>query len=285
MLEVWVGDRLVPTDRAVVSVFDVGFRSGEGIFETLRVYGERPFRLDAHLDRAEDGAAALGFDLGPRDRTRDACLSTARANAGRLGAESVLRLTATPGPIAPDSPFPGTPSGEPTLVVTSHPLRVPPDLYDRGVRAVTVPWRRELPRVKTVSYVASAVARRHAREQGADDALFTDAAGACVLEGAASNLFVVVDGHLLTPPAEDVLAGVTRAVVLEAAAEEGIEVEERHVRLDELHGCDEAFLTATTREVVPLVAVDDRTLGTGLPGPVTRRLHAAYRRTVENETD
>lgn len=283
VLRAWVGDELVPVERAVVSVFDRGFRSGEGVFETLRVYGRHPFRLDAHLARAFEGAAALEFDVGPRDRIREACLTTAAANAQELGEDSVLRLTATPGTIDPASPFPGTPTGDPTVVVTSHPLELPADLYERGVRALTVPWRRELPRVKTVSYVAPALARRRARAQGADEALFTDPAAGQVLEGSASNLFAVIDGELVTPPEESVLAGVTRAVVLEVAAGEGIPVTERPLGLEELRTCSEAFITATTREVVPLVQVDDHRIGEGAPGPLTRRLHAAYRRAVEAE--
>ena len=283
MLKVWVDDVLVAADRAVVSVFDRGFRSGEGVFETFRVYGELPFRLDAHLDRACTGAAAIGFDPGPADHLRRACLATARANRGELGDGSVLRLTITPGAIDPASPFPGVTVAGPTIVVTSHPLVLPPDLHERGVRAMTVPWRRELPRVKTVSYVASALARQQARDQDADEALFTDATRTHVLEGSASNLFAVLGDRLVTPPEEDILAGVTRAVVLEAAAEEGLEVVERPLALDELWTCDEAFLTATTREVVPLVAVDGRAVGGGAPGRVTRRLHQAYRRAVDAE--
>lgn len=283
MLQAYVGDGLVPVEEALVSVFDRGFRAGEGVFETFRVYGRHVFRLTAHLARAHDGAEALGFDLGPRDRVREACIVTARSNAPLLGESSVLRLTLTPGAIDPSSPFPGTTSGGPTLVVTSHPLSLPPGLYDRGVRALTVPWRRELPRVKTVSYVASAVARRQAQAAGADEALFTDPDRGLVLEGSASNLFAMVGGVLVTPPADEILGGVTRAVVLEAAAADGIEVVERPLGLEELLGGTEAFLTATTREVVPLVSVDGHRIAGGEPGPVTRRLHEAYRRAVADE--
>lgn len=283
MLQAYVGQGLVPVGEATVSVFDRGFRAGEGVFETFRVYGRHVFRLDAHLDRAHEGAAALGFDAGPRGRLRDACIVTARNNSPHLGDDSVLRLTVTPGAIDPASPFPGTTSEGPTLVVTSHRLALPTGLHDQGVRALTVPWRRELPRVKTVSYVASALARRQAQAGGADEALFTDVRRGLVLEGSASNLFAVVGGALVTPPAAEVLGGVTRAVVLEAAAAAGIEVVERALGLEELLSSDEAFLTATTREVVPLVVVDGHTVGEGAPGPLTRRLHAAYRRAVADE--
>lgn len=283
MLQAYVGDGLVPVEEAVVSVFDRGFRSGEGVFETFRVYGRHVFRLDDHLARAYAGAEALGFDVGPRDHVREACIVTAQSNATLLGDTAVLRLTLTPGPIDPSSPFPGATSGRPTLVVTSHPLSLPPELYDRGVRALTVPWRRELPQVKTVSYVTSALARRQAQADGADEALFTDPTRGLVLEGSASNLFALLGEVLVTPPAHEILGGVTRAVVLEAAAADGISIVERPLGVEELLEGTEAFLTATTREVVPLVAVDGHTIGDGEPGPVTRRLHAAYRRAVSDE--
>lgn len=283
MLQVWVDGRLVDADRAVVSVYDRGFRAGEGVFETFRVYGEHVFRLDAHLARAFRGAGDLGFDVGATGAIRDACVRTATVNAAELGDRSVLRLTITPGAIDPTSPFPGRTVVGPTVVVTSHPLELPEHLYDDGVRAVTVPWGRELPQVKAVSYLASTMARRHAFSRGADEALFTDPGRRHVLEGSASNLFAVVGGALVTPPAEAILVGVTRQVVLEAAVEAAIHVDERPLTVAELTAADEAFLTATTREVVPLVAVDERPIGSGRPGPVTGRLHAAYRAAVEAE--
>lgn len=283
MLQAWVGDGLVPADRATVSVYDRGFRSGEGVFETFAVHGEHVFRLDDHLTRALRGAGQLDFEVASLDAVRTACLRTAEANAPRLGERSVLRLTLTPGAIDPASPFPGHPVPSTTVVVTSHALEIPSGLYVDGMRAVTVPWGRELPNVKAVSYLASTLARRHAASLGADEALFTDRGRLHVLEGSASNLFAVVADRIVTPPAEAVLAGVTRAVVLEVATDAGIQVEERPVALTELRSASEAFVTATTREVVPLVRVDDDAVGDGRPGPVTARLHRAYRAVVAAE--
>lgn len=281
-LQAWVGDRLVPAANATISAFDQGFRSGEGVFETLRAYGDHVFRLAAHLDRAVAGATSLGFDPGPREQLAAAVTATAHANLDALhGRDSALRLTVSSGPIDPASAFPGASLGRPTIVVSSHPL--PPDPPPDGWTAVSVPLTRELPHVKALSYVAATTARRQARETGADEALLLNPAGE-VLEGSGSNLFAVIDGELVTPAADaGLLAGVTRGVVLEVAARLGVPVQERSLALAELLTADEAFLTATTREVVPLTAVDGRPVGAGRPGPVTARLQAGYRDAVEAE--
>ncbi len=280
MLQVWVDDGLVPAEHATVSVYDRGFRTGEGVFETLRAYGEHVFRLRAHLERARAGALELGFDPGPTDRLAEAVRRTATANFETLDRrDSALRLTVSAGRIDPDSPIPGRPAGPSTVVVTSHRLAEAPE----AAHAVTVPLTRELPHVKAVSYLVAMTARRRAKELGADEALLTDERGR-VLEGAGSNVFAVRDGTLLTPSADaGLLAGVTRGVVLELARAEGIGVDERPFDVVELAGAEEAFLTSTTRELVPLRTVDGYEIGGSPPGEVTRRLQRAYAAEVVRE--
>jgi D-amino acid aminotransferase len=281
MTKVWLNDGLVPADEARISVFDRGFRSGEGIFETVRAYGTHPFRLDAHLARAEAGAHELGFAFPPREDVAEAIRATATANAA--GSDLALRLTVTPGPIEPGSPFPGAPSDAPTLVVTAHPLEIDPDTYRRGVRAAAIPRSRELPGVKAVSYLTASLARREAQERGASEALLVTPDEE-VLEGSYSNVFAVIDGTPVTPPLEaGILAGVTRAVVLEIAGEAGVPVDERSLPLAALLAAEEAFLTASTREIVPIVSVDGHDIGDGTPGPVTTRLLEGYRAEVRRE--
>ncbi|MDQ3932495.1 MAG: aminotransferase class IV [Actinomycetota bacterium] len=264
-----------------MSVFDRGFRYGEGVFETMRAYGTHPFRLGAHLDRAAEGARVLEFELPRRARLEAAITATVQANAD--DGDLAVRLTVTPGLIDPSSPFPGQPLGGSTLVVTAHPLTYGEELYRVGVSAAVVPRARELPGIKSVSYLAAVLARREAKRHGAEEALLTDPAG-MVLEGSHSNLFAVVDRRLITPPpGAGILPGVTRAVTLEIAAGLGIPVLERPLPLAELLGAEEAFLTASTRELVPLVRVDDVPIGSGSPGPMTRTLHEAYRAEVRRE--
>lgn len=273
----WVDGDLVPVHEARISAFDQGFRTGEGVFETLRAYGGHVFRLDAHVRRAAEGARALEFHPGDHDRLAHAVTATAAANLAALnGQDSAVRLTVTPGRLDPTSPFPGEIAAGPTVVVTSHPLAPDPAMWERGVTALTVPWSRQLPQIKAVSYLAASTARRRARRHGAYEALLTS--GGNVLEGASSNVFAVVDGTLVTPPVEaGLLAGVTRAVVLELAAAAGLPTVERSLAVDELAAAEEAMLTSTTREIVPLVAIDGAPVGSGRPGATTMRLLAAYR--------
>lgn len=285
-MRAWVGDGLVDATQARVSVFDRGFRTGEGVFETLRAYGTHPFRLEAHLDRAAAGADTLGFALPDREELSHAILETARANAAE-GQDLALRLTVTPGEVDPEAAFPPVVESEPTptVVVTGNALRYDPAMYRDGVSAAVVAWSREIPQVKAVSYLAASLARREARAQGADEALLTDPRG-MVLEGSYSNVFAVIRGVLVTPPLEaGILPGVTRAVTLAVAGDEGLVVEERPLSVTELVEADESFLTASTREIVPLVRVAGRTVGEGRPGPVTQALHEGYRAEVRRETE
>jgi branched-subunit amino acid aminotransferase/4-amino-4-deoxychorismate lyase len=280
-LRAWVDGDLLPAERAVVSVYDRGFRTGEGVFETLRAYGDHVFRLEAHLRRARAGANELGFDPGPGERLAEAVWATTLGNLAAFdGADTAVRLTVSAGPVEPDSPIPGRPAGPATVVVTSHPLAPRP----ASMTAVSVDLARELPHVKAVSYLVAVTARRQAAERGADEALLTDGTGR-VLEGASSNVFAVLDGVLVTPGTDDgLLAGVTRQVVLELARAAGVPVAQRPLELAEFRGADEAFLTSTTRELVPLVAVDGAPLRhDGGPGPVTARLQEAYAAEVRRE--
>jgi branched-subunit amino acid aminotransferase/4-amino-4-deoxychorismate lyase len=279
-LLVWVDGALVPASAAQVSVYDRGFRSGEGVFETLRAYGDHAFRLGAHVDRAVAGADVLGFALDPAV-LRSAVAATAAANLPIIdGADSAIRLTTSAGPIDPDSLFPGAPEGRPTIVVTSHRLRPP---RTGGSSAITVALARDLPHVKAVSYLVALTARRRAREAGVDEALLTTGDGR-VLEGSSSNVVAVIGGRLVTPPVrEGLLAGVTRSVVLEVAQRQAISVEERPLTIIELADADEAFLTATTREVIPLTHLDGAAIGDGRPGTLTAAIHAGYRDEVARE--
>jgi D-alanine transaminase len=278
----WVDGELVPLERASVNVLDQGFRTGEGVFETMRAYEGHVFRLAPHLDRAVAGAMRLGFETPPADQLARAVRDTVDANQ-HVGGDLAMRLTVTPGPLDPHAPWPMSSLGTPTVVVTAHALRLSPALYEHGVRAVTVPWVREMAEVKSVSYLSASMARRRARAAGADEALLTDGHDH-VVEGASSNVFAVVDGRLVTPPVgTGLLAGVTRATVVDVAPAVGHPVTEVPLPVAALRDADEVFLTASTRELVPVVRVDDTLIGTGTPGPVVAALLAAYRAEVERE--
>ena len=273
---VWINGRIVRGEDAVLSVFDRGARDGGGIFETVRVYGGRPFAWLRHLERLVLSAAELGFPVPPSPaRLREGIDELLAAQ--RLD-DAVVRLTVTRG-IA---------GGRPTRTgawIEASPAagRLWPGTRRGGARVMfsSVPFQQGwIGRHKTTSRMAWDLAREEARAVGADEALLV-APGGHVLEGAASNLFLVEDGEVLTPPlSHDVLPGVTRAVVLELCRELGLRHREAPVRRTHLEQAGEIFLTNSVQEVLPVVLLDRRPVPareTGL------KLLAAYRERVAKE--
>jgi branched-chain amino acid aminotransferase len=255
----------VPVDPAAPAVpaLDPGLL-GVGVYESIRTYDGVPFALEAHLARLAEGAAAL--DIGcPRDALRAEVLEA----VDRLGApgETRIRIVLTAGD---------------TRVVSADALPDRSGERADGLTAVTLPWPRRpdgpTAGVKAASTAASRVGLAHARAAGAVTGLWVTPEGH-VSEALAANVFAVLDGVLVTPPlADGALAGVTRAELLRWAAEDGVEVAERSLPLTALARAPEAFVSATSEPVVPLVALDGEPVGDGAPGPVTRRLQGLYDR-------
>jgi len=280
----WLNGKLVPLGQARISPLDRGLLYGDGLFETMRAYHGGIFRLVAHLERLLAGARALRFpfalDAGELAR---ACEDTVRANGLR---EAYVRLTVTRGVGGLPSELDASP--EPTVLVVAREFHgYPAELRERGMRAVIAPVRRNasspLARVKSLNYLDSLLARAWAADSGADEALMLDPEGS-VVEGSASNLFVVEGGAVGTPPVSaGVLPGITRECVLGLCADLGIEAGERTITPDDLTGADEAFLTNSLMEVMPLTRVGGLRMGEGRPGALTGRLLQAYRDLVADE--
>ena len=268
---VWVNGALLPAAEARISALDQGFRSGIGVFETFRVRSGRVLRLSAHLERLRGAAEALGIALDAGElRTAVAAVTTGNLE---LGPDLVVRLTCSAGPLDPLATFPGASLGTPAVVATAH--RAPCD-PPAPARVRRTEWQREPARWKTTSYLVSVLAQQQAREAGATDAVLCDAAGD-PLEAATANLFLLVDGALITPPVDaGVLPGITREVVLGVAAQVGQPVSLRRVTTAELHAAGEVFLTSAVRGVVPVAEVDGRPVRGGAPGPVTTAVTEAY---------
>jgi branched-chain amino acid aminotransferase group I len=285
---VYLNGSLVPRREARISVYDHGFLYGYGLFETMRAYHGRIFLLERHLERLGRGAGAIG--LGERLAGLDlapACRETLAAN--RL-ADARIRLTITNG-VSDALPWTASPDAL-TLVITARAYTPwPPEKYAQGFRAGLASTRRcassIVSGVKSIDYLVNVLARREAAAHGLDEALLLNDRG-CVAEGANSNVFFVRDGGLVTPSLESgILPGITREVVIRLAGELDIKVNEVGIRVDELENFQEAFMTGSTIEVMPLVAIrreDGRVITIGKPGQVTRRLMAAYRARVEKET-
>ncbi|MGH7436915.1 MAG: aminotransferase class IV [Polyangiaceae bacterium] len=274
-----IDGRLVGAEAAFVSVYDRGFLFGDAVFEVLRTYGGRPFALDAHVARLRGSAARVAMALPWDDAVlrRDVEQTVAAAGGGDLYVRVVVTRGSGPMSLDPDT------AGAPLRVVLAQPVAPPArEAYARGIAAITMRVRRtvddtEAEGAKVTNYLPNLLAIRAAKARGGAEALVVDASGH-VLEGATSNVFAVVRGTLVTPPeSAGILAGITRRHVIDAARRSGMQVEEDGLPLETLVGADEAFITSSIREVLPVVKVDDRVVGPGTPGPVARRLHRALR--------
>jgi branched-chain amino acid aminotransferase len=276
---VMIDGAIVALEDAKVSVFDRGFLYGDAVFEVLRTYRSVPFALDEHLRRLRRSAERVALALPVDEEVfRD---EVERALTGGGNKESYVRIMVTRGS-GPLSLDPDT-ARQPLRVLFVEPV-VPPsrEAYARGIAALTVRTRRavdETPAVgaKVSNYLTSLLAVHEAKARGAQEALVVDALGN-VVEGASSNVFIVKHGRVGTPPeSAGILPGITRAHVLAAAVRMGIGVDDIELRPADLYSADEVFITSSIRELLPVVRVDDRTVGPGTPGPVGRRLHRSFR--------
>lgn len=276
-IQIWVGDRLYPRAEAKVSVFDSSVQGGDAVWEGIRVYDGRIFELDAHLDRLFASAHTLAFRGVPsRQWIQDAIFETLKANGMRD--EAHIRLTLTRGPKLSSGMSPKMNQAGPCLIVLAE-WKKP--VYDAaGIRLVTSSVRRNSPqtldsKIHHNNLLNNILAKIEANVAGVDDALMLDLHG-YVSETNATNVFLVRKGELLTPHADSCLPGITRRVVLELARGDGIPTIERNISLSEVYTADEAFVTGTMGELVPVLEVDGRRVGEG-PGPMTRRLQELHR--------
>jgi branched-chain amino acid aminotransferase len=284
---------ILPPGAARISVFDRGFLYGDSVYEVVRTYGGRPFEVAAHLARLRHSAERIG--LAPKwDGPRVAAEIARTLEASRGGdapdpeaapwnaGERYVRVVMTRG--AGEIGLDPALAVDPVALVIVQPLAGPPRrAWVEGVKAAIVGVRRAAPEAidpsaKTGAHLPNVLAVREARAAGAHEALLLDGRG-FVTEGSSSNVFAVRDGRVVTPPlAAGILEGVTRGLVLRLAAQLGVPAEEAPLRPEDLEGADELFLTSTVREVVPVTRLGALAIGSGRPGPLTARLHHAFRR-------
>ena len=276
---VYLNGCLMPRSQASISVLDYGFLYGYGLFETMRAYGGQVFRLNSHLSRLARSAEILGLPIEALE-LKGAVMDTIQAN--KLS-DARIRITISigEGGMTPD---PSTCDKPTVLILAGHYQPYPEQVYQKGFRAVVSSIRRNsqspLSRLKSANYLESMLAKQQARAAGVDEALCLNEKG-LLAEASMSNIFLVTDGILRTPGQESgVLPGITRETILELASQLGINTLEQDIRLDELFQAQEAFLTNSLVEVMPLIEVDGEFIGSGRPGSLTQRLMVAYKKLV-----
>ncbi|MFO7173828.1 MAG: branched-chain-amino-acid transaminase [Bacillota bacterium] len=284
-LQVYIDGRFYPKEEAKVSVFDHGFLYGDGVFEGIRAYNGRVWKLEEHIDRLYDSAKSIWLEIPmSKAEMQQVVVETCARNGLR---DAYIRLVVSRG--AGDLGLDPRKCPRPTVVCIADRIALYPDeVYEAGMKVVTSPVRRSPPaahsfQVKSLNYLNSIYAKILAVQLGYPEVVMLSSEG-YVVEGTGDNIFIVKKGRVITPPTYlGILPGITRAVVMEIAREHGYPVAEEIFTLHDLYTADEVFLTGTAAEIVPVVEVDGRRIGDGTPGPVTWQIIRRFRERVQTE--
>jgi branched-chain amino acid aminotransferase len=284
-MQIYIDGEWHPRESATVSVFDHGLLYGDGVFEGIRVYHRRIFRLAAHLDRLYASAQALALAI---PLTMSEMIAAVQESVRRnRKADGYIRLVVTRG--AGDLGIDPRSCARPSVIIIVTDIRVyPRELYAGGVKLITSATRQVSheafdPRVKSLNYLKNILAKIDAQRAGAHEAIMLNRAG-YIAECSADNLFVVRGGRLATPaPQDGALEGITRGAILELAAEAGIAAGEARLSRYDVFTAEECFVSGTGAEIMPVTEVDGRRIADGTPGPITRRLSDAFHALVRHE--
>ena len=278
-MKIYIDGEFYDKENAKISVFDHGLLYGDGVFEGIRFYNGRVFRLDEHIDRLFDSARAIALNIGmDKSAVIEATLETIRQNKLQDG---YIRLVVTRG-VGDLGLNPMLCPKASIFVIASKITLYSADKYENGLDVVTCATRRIphgalSPMVKSLNYLNNVMAKIEAQNAGAGEGLMLNEQG-FVSECTGDNIFIIKNGVISTPPiAAGALAGVTRSVVFDLAAEFGITIREPMMTRYDIFTADECFLTGTAAEVIPAVKLDTRLIGDGKPGPITRRLITRFR--------
>ena len=273
----YVNGQYVAADQAALGLNDLGIVRGYGVFDLLRTYDGKLFKLHEHVLRLERSAALIGLEL-PWSTAEIEAIARATYMRNAI-ANATIRIIVTGG--AADDFM--TPQQRPTLIVMVNPIGIPaPEQQSHGVKVITTRIERMMPTVKSLNYITAIMAMQAARRVGAVEAIYRTADDR-ITEGTRANFFILRDKRLITPQT-DVLGGITRDVVLEIAGDD-FEVVEAPLFYADLAMCDEAFLTSSTKEILPVTQIDDLTIGQGKPGPNTRKLIELFSAYVQLNAD
>ncbi len=277
-MKIYIDGKYYDQKNAKISVFDHGLLYGDGIFEGIRAYNGRVFKLTEHIDRLFHSAKAILLKIPlPHGEIVRAVVETCRRNRIRDG---YIRLVVTRG--AGTLGLNPNRCKNPSIIIIADKIQLyPAELYERGMEIITVPTTRNLhsalnPAIKSLNYLNNILAKIEANNAGCEEAIMLNAEG-FVSECTGDNIVIVKAGQMLTPPlSAGALYGITRGVVIELAREEGLTVAEPNLTRYDLFNADECFLTGTGAELIPIVTIDGRVIGAGKPGPITRRLVDKY---------
>ncbi len=281
---IYINGDYVPKDEAKISVFDHGFLYGDGVFEGIRAYNGRVFKLDEHISRLYDSAKAicLTIPISKEEMKADILECIGKNNLK----EAYVRLIVSRG-IGDLGLDPRKCPKPNVIIITQEWDALYGDLYENGLTAVTVCVRRNAPEalppnIKSLNYLNNILAKIEAIEKGGDEALMFDVHGN-LSEGTGDNIFLIKDECIITPPTINNLNGITRAVVIELASKMEYVVQEKNCGLVDLYTADEIFVTGTAAEIAPIIKVDGRRVGDGKPGKITRRLMSDFKKLTGKE--
>jgi branched-chain amino acid aminotransferase len=281
---IYIDGAFVPKEQAKISVFDHGFLYGDGVFEGIRAYNGRVFRLQEHLDRLYDSAKTIDLSVPlTKAEMTQAIIETMKKNNLRDGYVRPI-VTRGVGDLGLD---PRKCAKASVIIIAVEWGAMYGDLYEKGLKAISVSVRRNPadalpPNVKSLNYLNNILGKIEANYKGGDEAIFFDTNG-YISEGSGDNIFIVKNGVIYTPATLNNLRGITRMVVIELAKSHGITLIEQNLGYYDMYSADEVFVTGTAAEVAPIVLIDGRSIGSGRPGPVTRQLMGAFKTVTERE--
>jgi branched-chain amino acid aminotransferase len=277
-LQIYIDGKFFPEEDAKISVFDHGLLYGDGVFEGIRVYNNKVFMLDAHLKRLYNGARVIRLDIpmSPEELKAKIC-ETIKVNEITDG---YVRLVVTRG--KGDLGLSPSKCANPSIIIIASTIKIYPDeVYEQGLRLVTVSTRRNnpdslSPQIKSLNYLNHILAHLEVLHSGADEGLVLNDSG-YITECVVDTFFIVLDGAVITPPTNSgALNGITRQVVFQICGELGVPIREEQLSLVECYTSDECFLTGTAAEIAPVTYIDDRPIADGKPGPITVKLMAEF---------
>ena len=283
-LVIYFNGKFVPKNEARTSVYDHGFLYGDGVFEGIRAYNGRVFRLDEHLDRLYDSAKAIDLKIPlSKEEMKNAIIETLKKNNLK---DAYIRPIVSRG----DGDLGLDPRKCPKpniFIITQEWGAMYGDLYEKGLTAITVGVRRNAPEamppnIKSLNYLNNILAKIEANAKGGDEAIMFDVHGN-VSEGSGDNIFVIKNGRIITPPTLNNLRGITRAAAIELARKKGIEVLETNMGLFDMYTADEVFVTGTAAEIAPITTIDGRSIADGKPGKITKMLMSAFKELTKTD--